>query len=243
MSAEKINPYNEQEHKTQQVSRMFNNIAKHYDFLNHFLSLGIDKSWRKRSIQKLQGRKVERLLDVATGTADLALEARKRLNVPEIVGVDISEQMLEVGRKKIAKRNWTAHIDLRTGNSEDLPFEDNSFDAITVAFGVRNFANLEKGLQEMYRVLRPGGKLVVLEFSRPKLFPFKQGYNFYFRNLLPFIGRVTSKDPKAYSYLYESVQAFPDGQDFLDVLEKIGLKSTQCEALTLGIASIYTGEK
>lgn len=241
--SEHVKPYNEEEGKKQQVSRMFDNIAKRYDFLNHFLSLGIDRRWRKSAIRELQSLKPKRILDVATGTADLALSAYKALEPEEIIGIDISPKMLEIGREKIAKRDLQERIKLYDGDSENLPFEDASFDAIMVAFGVRNFGNLEKGLSEMARVLRPGGKMVVLEFSKPKAFPFKQGYNFYFKNILPAIGRITSKDDRAYSYLYESVQAFPEGDDFLAVLEKLGLKSTACKSLTLGTCSIYTASK
>lgn len=222
---------------------MFNNIAPYYDLLNRLLSLGIDRSWRRKAINMLKEDKPQHLLDVATGTADLALEAYKQLQPKQIVGVDISDEMLEIGRGKIEKKSLSNSIELQNGDSENLPFNDNTFDAITVAFGVRNFENLEKGLEEMRRVMKQGGRLVVLEFSRPTIFPFKQIFNSYFKYILPLIGRLTSKDPKAYSYLYESVQAFPDGQDFVTVLEKTGFKSNQCKRLSLGICSIYTGQK
>ncbi|MEM1322203.1 MAG: bifunctional demethylmenaquinone methyltransferase/2-methoxy-6-polyprenyl-1,4-benzoquinol methylase UbiE [Bacteroidota bacterium] len=222
---------------------MFNNIAPYYDLLNRLLSLGIDRSWRRKAIATLKADQPQRVLDVATGTADLALEAYKQLKPKHITGVDISDEMLEIGRVKIGKKDLGESIELLNGDSENLPFDDNTFDAITVAFGVRNFENLEKGLTEMRRVLNQGGKLVVLEFSRPTIFPFKQLFNAYFKYILPQIGRLTSKDPKAYSYLYESVQAFPDGQDFVTVLEKTGFKSNQCKRLSLGICSIYTGQK
>lgn len=240
---QEVKPYGEQESKKSQVARMFDSIAPYYDFLNRLLSAGVDTIWRKRAIQQLKGKPINKLLDVATGTADLALEASRQLRLKQIVGVDISKEMLDIGRSKIRKRALQGVIELKEGDSENLPFPDNTFDAVTVAFGVRNYENLEKGLVEMRRVLKDGGSLVVLEFSRPRIFPFKQLYNFYFANILPLIGRFTSKDPKAYQYLYESVQAFPDGEDFLNILGKAGYKSNQCIPLTLGICSIYTGEK
>ena len=209
MQKEQVKPYETTGSKKKQVSNMFDNIAPWYDFLNHFLSLGIDYSWRKKAIKVLAKAQPKIILDVATGTADFAIEANKQLQPEKVVGIDISNEMLEVGRKKIAKKNLGKRIELQLGDSENLPFPNNTFDAVTVAFGVRNFENLEKGMKEMNRVLKPGGTVVVLEFSRPTLFPFKQFYNFYFKNILPLIGRLTSKDPKAYNYLYESVQVFP----------------------------------
>ena len=238
-----VNPYNESEGKKKQVSKMFDTIAPYYDFLNRFLSLGIDTTWRKKAIGLLKDQQPSVILDVATGTADLALEAAKQLSPDKIIGVDISVEMLAIGREKIKKKGLEKLIILEEGDSENLPFEDNTFDAITVAFGVRNFENLEKGLREMWRILREDGQLVVLEFSKPKVPPFKQLFHFYFKNILPLIGRFTSKDPRAYSYLYESVQAFPEGDQFLNILAKTGYKSNQCIPLTLGICSIYTGKK
>ena len=223
---------------------MFNNIAPYYDFLNRLLSLGIDISWRKKAVrQLLEEPRPTIILDVATGTADLALEINRQLSPKHVTGVDIADDMLEIGRKKIAKQNLSQIIKLESGDSEDLQFEDNHFDAITVAFGVRNFENLEKGLAEMKRVLKPGGKAVILEFSKPSIFPFKQLYHFYFKNILPFIGRFTSKDPKAYQYLYESVQSFPDGERFTEILSTVGFKQSKCVPLTLGICSIYVAIK
>jgi len=228
--------------KKEQVAKMFDNISHRYDFLNHFLSLGIDKGWRRTAIKLLKDLKPKQILDVATGTGDFAIQALV-LNPEKVTGVDISEGMLDVGRRKIRERKLEHLIELQGGDSENLPFEENKFDAVTVAFGVRNFENLERGLSEIYRVLKPGGKLVVLEFSRPRMFPFKQLYSFYFRAVLPKIGRMVSKDSAAYTYLPESVAAFPDGEDFLRILQAVGFNNTKCKVLTLGISSIYTGVK
>jgi len=236
-------PYKEEEAgKKAQVAKMFNNISRHYDFLNHFLSLGIDRGWRKRAIRLLAPLQPKYILDVATGTGDFAFQALS-LDPDKVIGVDISEGMLEVGRQKIIKRNLASKIELGRGDSENLMFEENKFDAVTVGFGVRNFENLEKGLREIHRVIKPGGMLVVLEFSRPKRFPFRQIYNFYFKIILPKIGRLISKDKSAYTYLPASVEAFPDGMDFENILKKVGFKNTTCEPLTFGISSIYTGRK
>ncbi|MBL7862129.1 MAG: bifunctional demethylmenaquinone methyltransferase/2-methoxy-6-polyprenyl-1,4-benzoquinol methylase UbiE [Cyclobacteriaceae bacterium] len=236
-------PYKEdQAGKKQQVARMFDSISGNYDFLNHFLSLGIDIRWRKKAINLLADGKPKVILDVATGTGDFAVETLK-LNPEQVIGVDISEGMLEVGRKKMKTRGYEHTIDLRLGDSENLPFEENKFDAVIVAFGVRNFENLEKGLSEMHRVLKPGGRMVVLEFSKPRAFPFKQLYNFYFNFILPKIGRLISRDPAAYTYLPESVQAFPDGDDFTSILKRLGFNQTSCKPLTFGISSLYTGIK
>ena len=236
-------PYKEQStSKKEQVAQMFDNISHKYDFLNHFLSMGIDKGWRKKAIKFLKPLNPKQILDVATGTGDFALQALT-LNPDKITGVDISTGMLDMGRKKIEKLNLTAKVELLEGDSENLPFQENKFDAVTVAFGVRNFENLEKGLAEIYRVLKPGALIVVLEFSMPRQFPFRQIYNFYFKAVLPRIGRMVSKDSAAYTYLPESVAAFPDGNDFIAILNKIGFKNTACKPLTFGISSIYTGQK
>ncbi len=238
-----VTPYKESElNKKQQVAQMFNNIAKRYDFLNRFLSLGIDVYWRKKTIKQLKQHNPLLILDIATGTGDLAIESMK-LNPKQIIGVDISEQMLEIGRKKIEKKNLNATIQLQYGDSENLPFENNSFDAITCAFGVRNFENLEKSLQEMYRVLKPKGKVVILEFSKPQQFPVKQLYSFYFHYILPTIGKMVSKDVSAYTYLPESVNMFPDGKPFLNYLTSGGFKQPIQKLLSFGIASIYVAEK
>ena len=236
-------PYKEDRSgKKEQVARMFDSISGNYDFLNHFLSLGIDIRWRRKAVKLLAPGKPKLILDVATGTGDFAVETLK-LNPDKVIGIDISEGMLEVGRKKMKDRGYDSRIELLSGDSENLPFEENKFDAVVVGFGVRNFENLEKGLAEMYRVLKPGGRMVVLEFSKPTMFPFKQLFNFYFNFILPKIGKLISRDPAAYTYLPESVQAFPDGDSFVRILNRFGFKDTLCKPLTLGISSLYTGIK
>jgi demethylmenaquinone methyltransferase/2-methoxy-6-polyprenyl-1,4-benzoquinol methylase len=235
-------PYKESLSKKDQVAKMFNNISHRYDFLNQLLSLGIDKMWRKRAIGVLKPLKPKTLLDVATGTGEFALEAMK-LKPDKIVGIDIAEAMLEIGRKKVSAKNAAATIELILGDSENIPFAQNKFDAVTVAFGVRNFENLKRGLSEILRVLKPGGMVVILEFSKPSSFPFKQIYHFYFTFILPRIGSLISHDKSAYTYLPKSVEAFPDGEDFLRILHDVGFKNTQCSSLTFGISSIYIGTK
>jgi len=236
-------PYKDaQAGKKSQVAQMFNSIAGKYDFLNHFLSAGIDIYWRKQAVKIMGQNKPALLLDIATGTGDFAIEALQ-LNPQKIIGVDISEGMLAVGQEKIKKKNLTGKIELQLGDSENLAFADNTFDGTMAAFGVRNFENLTQGLSEMYRVLKPGGRIVVLEFSKPQAFPFKQVYNFYFKQILPVFGKLISKDQSAYTYLPESVQAFPDGPDFINILKQVGFKNTQWHSLTFGISSIYTGLK
>ena len=221
---------------------MFNDIAGQYDFLNHFLSLGIDKGWRRKAIAELKILAPRTILDVATGTGDLAIEAA-RLGPDRIVGVDIASHMLEVGRKKINSLGLTQLIDLQYGDSEELPFSDSSFDAITCAYGVRNFENLGAGLKEIYRVLKPGGKVVILEFSKPGKFPFRQLYGFYFRHILPVLGKLFSKHSRAYTYLPESVNAFPEGAAFCAILGTCGFKNPRFRSLTLGVTTLYTAEK
>ena len=240
---QQVKPYEADGSKKEQVSHMFNSIARRYDLLNRLLSAGIDKRWRKRAIALLAKAKPQKVLDIATGTADVAIALVKQLDTPKVVGLDIAEAMLEIGRKKIGKLDLDDRIELLVGDAEHLPFPSNTFDALTVSFGVRNFENLQAGLQEMHRVLKPQAEAVILEFSRPRLFPLKQIFHFYFKNILPLIGRWTSKDPRAYHYLYESVQAFPDGEDFLRELEKAGFRQTKQIALTFGICSIYYAKK
>lgn len=228
--------------KKEQVARMFDNISGRYDFLNHFLSLGIDKGWRKKAIQRLQPVKPKWVLDVATGTGDFALEALA-LAPERVVGVDISEGMLAVGREKMIIRGVSHTIELKTGDSENLPFEENKFDAVTVGFGVRNFENLMMGLTEIKRVMKPGATLVILEFSQPQRFPFKHIYALYFKFILPRVGRWISRDASAYTYLPESVDAFPYGDQFVRLLTQAGFSHATCTPLTFGISCIYTAQK
>jgi demethylmenaquinone methyltransferase / 2-methoxy-6-polyprenyl-1,4-benzoquinol methylase len=228
--------------KKEVVREMFDDISPRYDFLNHFLSFGIDHAWRKKLTRVLGERKPGTVLDVATGTGDLAI-AISSLHPQKIVGIDISEKMLEVGRQKIVGKGLTGMISFQAGDAENIPFPSNSFDAITVAFGVRNYENLELGLAEMGRVLRPGGIMLILEFSHPGSFPMKQLYSFYSRFVIPGMGRLISGNSRAYSYLPESVAAFPSGKPFLDILQKVGLKNGRQISLSMGIASIYQAEK
>jgi demethylmenaquinone methyltransferase/2-methoxy-6-polyprenyl-1,4-benzoquinol methylase len=236
-------PYKElEEGKKEQVARMFNNISHRYDLLNRILSLGIDIRWRKQAVKILKIHQPEYVLDVATGTADFAIAALQA-GPKKITGVDISEQMLVVGREKLTKLNLGDKIELLSGDSENLAFKDNFFDAVIVSFGVRNFENLEKGMSEILRVLKPGGLLIVLEFSKPSGYFFKHIYNFYFKFILPTIGKLISKDTAAYTYLPDSVNVFPYGKAFTDILDKTGFKNTKCKELTFGVSSIYTGLK
>jgi demethylmenaquinone methyltransferase/2-methoxy-6-polyprenyl-1,4-benzoquinol methylase len=228
--------------KKEQVERMFDNISGKYDFLNHSLSVNLDKYWRRKAIGYLKGMKIDHLLDVATGTGDMIYPA-VHLQPGRITGLDLSEGMLGIAEKKFGNQYKGVPVEFVKGDSENLPFSDNSFDAETVAFGVRNFEDTLKGLSEMYRVLRPGGRLVVLEFSKPSVFPVKNIYQFYFRNMLPFFGRLVSRDKEAYTYLPESVNAFPEKADFLLLLEQAGFKNCSYESLTFGISTIYTGYK
>jgi demethylmenaquinone methyltransferase / 2-methoxy-6-polyprenyl-1,4-benzoquinol methylase len=228
--------------KKEQVAGMFDRIAGRYDFLNHLLSMGIDKGWRKKAINTLREINPKKILDVATGTGDLAIAALT-LQPDHITGVDISEGMMEIGRKKLKDKNLDGKITLQYGDSEALPFETGTFDAITCAYGVRNFEHLEKGLEQMSRVLRTGGRIAILEFSRPKKFPVKQLYHFYFRYILPTLGKTVSKDATAYTYLPESVAAFPEGNKFCSILEQCGFEEVKARPLTFGITTLYTGKK
>jgi demethylmenaquinone methyltransferase/2-methoxy-6-polyprenyl-1,4-benzoquinol methylase len=230
------------EGKKEQVAVMFNNIAHRYDFLNHLLSLGIDKMWRKKVIRMLAKNNPKNILDVATGTADFAIEAL-RLNPDKITGVDISEGMLELGKKKVQKIKAESKIELLLADSESLPFEKEIFDAVTVGFGVRNFENLEKGLSEIYRVLKPGGSVAILEFSKPDKFPVKQLYDFYFKKITPMVGGFFSKDSSAYTYLPQSVASFPEKNDFIDIIKTVGFINPTAHLLSFGIASIYVAKK
>jgi len=222
---------------------MFDLIAWRYDFLNHFLSFGIDRSWRRKAVEKISGKYANpRIIDVATGTGDLAIEAVK-LCPSKITGIDISEKMLELGRQKIKSGNLENVIEFVKCDSENICYEDNTFDSAIVAFGVRNFQDPVKGLSEMRRVIRPGGMVVVLEFSKPEGFPLKHVYNFYFRNLLPFFGTLFSRHGKAYRYLNESVMEFADNEEFINFMIAAGLSETSQTRMTGGIVSIYTGIK
>ena len=236
-----VTPYNNTDNKKKQVIQMFDNIAKSYDFLNHSLSLGMDNLWRKIAIKKLTNNPTS-ILDIATGTADFAITASKHTKA-QITGIDISQAMLDVGDKKIIKKGLSARIKLRLADSENLPFDDNSFDALTAGFGVRNFEDLNKGLSEMNRTLKSGGIVAILEPSEPTSFPLKQFYNLYFHYVLPFVGRIVSKDQNAYSYLPNSVTAFPSGKAFLAELEKAGFKNCTHFPLTFGIVSLYIAIK
>lgn len=228
--------------KRERVEDMFDRIAPKYDLLNKVLSVGIDKGWRKKMVAELKPLQPKSLLDIATGTADVAI-ACMNLQPEKITGVDISALMLAEGQKKIESLGFAKQITLQQADSEKLPFADNTFDAITVAFGVRNFQNLDKGLSEMHRVLKPNGKVVILEFSQPEKFPIKQFYNFYSKYILPFIGQIVSKERAAYEYLPESVAAFPYGNSFVKIMEQNNFKQSKCVPLTFGIASIYVGSK
>jgi len=238
----KVTPYNTGAAKKEEVEQMFDNIAFRYDFLNSLLSLGIHKGWRKKCVKKLEPIQPKAILDVATGTGDFAIACAK-LNPTKITGVDISEGMMKFGREKLKKLNLDKLITLEKGDAETLAFEDNSFDAIVVGFGVRNFENLERGLVNLQRILKPGGKIIILEFSYPRRFPVKQFYNFYFSYVTPFIGKLFSKDSRAYSYLPESVKAFPDNENFTAILTKCGFKNANFESVSLGIAAIYEATK
>ena len=238
-----VKPYNKADStKKEEVAEMFDSISKRYDFLNHFLSLGIDKLWRKKAIRILAKEQPKSILDIATGTGDFALAALK-LKPARVVGLDLSAGMLDVGRQKMKKKKVDHIIEMMQGDSENLPFDDNTFDAFTVGFGVRNFENLERGLTEMLRVLRPGGTGIILEFSKPKKFPVKQYYKFHSKYIIPKLGSAISKDKAAYSYLPESVAAFPEGQAFLDILTKVGYVKLESKLVSGGIATIYVGRK
>lgn len=229
--------------KKEQVAGMFNGIARKYDFLNRFLSAGMDVRWRKKALAELASIQQGNMLDVATGTADVALMAARMYPQMHIQGVDISEGMLSIGRQKVAKMGLQNRIQLTVADSEALPFENNQFDAVTIAFGVRNFQNLEKGLSEIYRVIKPGGKLVVLEFSKPSNSLIKIPYEIYMKYITPFLGGIFSKDKKAYAYLDASIRKFPEGKSFCDVLGKSGFLFTRQKKRSFGVCSVYFGVK
>lgn len=239
---EPVTPYNSSDSKKEQVAQMFDNIAFRYDFLNSLLSLGIHKGWRKKCIKLIAAKKPKYILDVATGTADFAIGAMK-LNPESVIGIDISEGMMKHGREKLVKLGLDKKITLQYGDAETCDLPSNSMDAITVGFGVRNFENLEKGLENMLRILKPGGQLCVLEFSSPRKFPVKQFYKFHFKYITPTLGKMFSKDTRAYTYLPESIKAFPDNERFTAILEKVGYKNASFSSVGLGLASIYLAEK
>ena len=236
-----VKPYNNSQNKKNQVKQMFNKIASKYDFLNRFLTFGIDNIWRTIAVKKIKNNP-KNVLDIATGTADLAIITAKYTNA-EIIGLDISDQMLEVGKEKITNKNLDSRIKLINGDAENLSFNNETFDAITVGFGVRNFENLEKGLNEIYRVIKEGGYVAILEPSYPEKFPLKQLFNFYFETLTPIIGNLISKDYKAYSYLSKSVKNFPSSNNFIDQLKQIGFSKCNHYSLTFGVVSLYIAIK
>lgn len=229
--------------KKQQVAAMFNDIAFRYDFLNRFLSLGLDISWRKKAIEQLRNNNPQTILDVATGTADMPILIFNKFKTPKIIGIDISKDMIAIGEKKIKQQQLEKFIQLQEGDSENIPFTDNSFDAATVAFGVRNFENLEKGLAEVYRILKPNGKFVILEFSHPKNAVFSVIYKLYMKTITPKFGKIFTNNNEAYQYLQQSILAFPEGNVFLGIMEKAGFKNVYLKKLSFGICTIYCGNK
>ena len=240
---ESIKPYNEEEKKSVQVERMFDNIAPAYDQLNHTLSWGIDKSWRKKAIDWLKPFNPQRMMDVATGTGDFAIQACRVLNPKELIGTDISEGMMNVGRQKVKEAGLESRISFAKEDCTALSFPNNHFDAITVAFGVRNFEDLDKGLKEMHRVLNDNGKLVILELSEPEWFPMKQLYALYSKVVIPTLGKLLSKDRSAYTYLPQSIKAFPQGEVMREIILKAGFSEARFKRLTLGICTLYTATK
>lgn len=237
-----VTPYENDKSKKEQVAEMFDNISHRYDLLNRLLSMGIDVQWRKKTVRRVKQHHPQIILDIATGTGDLAI-ALEKTGAKKIIGVDISEGMMAKGREKVEKKGLSDLITLQYGDSEHLPFPDETFDVVTVAFGVRNFEHPLKGLQDIRRVLKKDGYLYVLEFSKPEKFPVKQLYNFYFKNILPAWGRIISKDQAAYTYLPNSVDAFPYGRKFLEMMENAGFSDTRLKALSFGISTIYSGQK
>ena len=241
--SEKVLPYNDEEHKGSQVRRMFDAIAGKYDLLNHTLSFGIDKIWRGKGIAYLRPFSPKAILDIATGTGDLAIAMYDKLHPDYVIGADLSEGMLEVGRRKAHDAGLAAHISFERQDCMALPYPDNSFDAVTAAFGVRNFEHIEQGLAEMFRVLRPGGHLMVLELSTPERFPMRQLYQIYSTTVIPIVGRILSKEKAAYSYLPASIKEVPQGKVMTDLLTRVGFQNAQARTFTFGICSLYTGSK
>ena len=238
-----VKPYSTEANKKGQIEDMFDNIAGSYDLLNHLFTLGIDRGWRKKMIKMLAPAKPQSILDMATGTGDVAIMTAKILKPKEIIGIDLSNKMLEIGREKIKKAGLDNIISMSQGDSEEIKFPDERFDAVTVAFGVRNFENLKQGLSEMYRVTKIGGEVAILEFSIPSSFLFNSLYKIYSKHIMPFVGRMTSGDASAYTYLYESVQQFPHGQTFINILNEVGFKNSTSRPLFGGICTIYKSLK
>ncbi|MFT6807299.1 MAG: demethylmenaquinone methyltransferase/2-methoxy-6-polyprenyl-1,4-benzoquinol methylase [Saprospiraceae bacterium] len=238
-----VTPYGDGASKKAQIEKMFDNVAWRYDILNRALSMGVDIAWRKKLIKQLKSYNPSHILDMATGTADLAVMAARKIPGSHITGIDLSTNMIKMGLKKVVKKDLKTQVTLKTGDSENIQHENDTFDASMVAFGVRNFENLELGLSELYRVSKPGAPLFILEFSKPTIFPIKQLFNLYFNMILPVIGKVFSKDQSAYRYLYESVQAFPDYGEMQKIMEGIGFKNCRWESLSFGICCLYVGEK
>lgn len=241
--SEQILPYNNEEHKATQVKRMFDSIAGTYDQLNHTLSFGIDRIWRKKGIAYLRPFAPKSILDIATGTGDLAISMQRNLNADRIIGADISEGMMDVGRQKVAEAGLSEHISFEYQDCTALTYAEDSFDAVTAAFGVRNFEDIEQGIREMYRVLRPNGHVMILELSTPEHFPMKQLYSIYSKWVIPTIGRLFSKEQSAYSYLPASIKVVPQGKVMTDLLSRVGFSEVQARTLTFGICSLYTGTK
>ncbi len=241
--SDRVTPYNDGSSKKAQVEAMFDSVANRYDILNRALSMGIDVGWRKKLIRQMKSYGPKRILDMATGTADLAIMAAKRIPDATVVGIDLSKNMIQLGKKKVAKTGLDPRVRLEIGDSEDIKYDEGQFDAAMVAFGIRNFENLDKGLSELNRVLDEGAPLFILEFSKPTIFPVKQVFNTYFKWIVPLIGRIFSDDKVAYQYLYESVQEFPDYQDMCEKLSEAGFKNCTWEALTFGICCLYKAEK
>ena len=241
--SEQILPYNNEEHKATQVKRMFDSIAGTYDQLNHTLSFGIDRMWRKKGIAYLRPFAPKSILDIATGTGDLAISMQRNLNADRIIGADISEGMMDVGRQKVAEAGLSEHISFEYQDCTALTYAEDSFDAVTAAFGVRNFEDIEQGIREMYRVLRPNGHVMILELSTPEHFPMKQLYSIYSKWVIPTIGRLFSKEQSAYSYLPASIKVVPQGKVMTDLLSRVGFSEVQARTLTFGICSLYTGSK
>ncbi len=243
VKAEKINPYDDRRNKTEQVKDMFDSIAPAYDFMNRAMTFGIDKCWRSKAVNMIKAHAPAQILDVATGTGDLAIKLAREINPSRVTGIDLSEGMIDVGRKKVSEASLSDRISLVAGNCLALPFEDNTFDCITVAYGVRNFEHLDQGYREMYRTLRPGGMICVLELSTPTSPIVKPLYKFYTRCIIPFVGRLVSKDVRAYSYLPESIAAVPQGEDMLSLMRDAGFGNCDYRPLTFGTCTIYTAFK